>query len=85
MTDALQATVAALLFGENAGLAATEDVPALYPCGGCVVRLSDDARALLAEAWSIAERYEPTMGRGGIARYDLRGGDTVTTTEAPCA
>ena len=85
MTDSLQAIVAALLFGEDAGLAAMEDTTALYPGGGCVVRLSDGARELLAEAWSIAEGYRPTMGRGGIARYDLRGGDRVNAAEVPCA
>ncbi len=85
MTDSLQAIVAALLFGEDAGLAATDGGAAFYPGGRCIVTVSEGARELLAEAWSTAERYEPTMGRGGIARYDLRGGDRVNAAEVPCA
>ena len=83
MTDSLQAIVAALLFGEDAGLAATDGGTALYPGGRCVVTVSEGARELLAEAQAIMEHMKPTMGRGGIERYDImRGGGAMAGTEA---
>lgn len=69
--DALQAVVAALIFGEDIGIAAGDDTGQLYPGGSSIVWLSEEARALLSRAESIVRAYEPRRGYGTVL-YDLR-------------
>lgn len=68
--DVIQAVAAALVFGQSAGLAAMEGTPQLYPGGGCIVHISDEARILLAKAQATIRGYEPREGFGTF-HYEL--------------
>lgn len=76
--DVIQAVVSALLFGQDAGIAASDDTPDVYPGGSVILKLTDDARSLLAECQAIARDFEPKAGYG-TRHYDLTtlGGDAV--------
>ena len=66
--DMLQAVVAALMFGEDAGYASTDTT--MHVGGRCTVSVSEAARAIIAEAWAMASAVVPEE-RNGITRYDL--------------
>lgn len=77
--EAMQAVVAALLFGETGiGLAAIdEEGPGLHPGAGITCYVDEAARDLLAEAQELVNSTDYGHGLGtdeghGYSRYDLR-------------
>lgn len=78
MTDeqrnALEAVAAALLFGEDMGLACEDGRDgAAFPGAGNIVELSAGARALVAEAMAIARGIQPEECGPGLRSWDVRG------------
>lgn len=72
--DALEAVAAALLFGEDMGLACQDGKDgAAYPGAGNIVELSAGARALVAEAMAIVRDIQPVDCDPGVRSWDVRG------------
>lgn len=71
--DVMQALVAALAFGEDAGLAAPCAVGgAILPGAGMRVRMSEGAIDLLVDAMALATGVSGTDTGHGTTAYDLR-------------
>ena len=70
--DALEALIAALLFGEDIGLACASGAEVIAPGGGNVVELSEGARRNLAEAWARARELEPEDEGHGTRTWRIR-------------
>ena len=71
LSDALQAVVAAILFGERVGLA-TKDCTGTLRVGDDTVRLTGGARRLLAEAREVVAALEPDA-HGACRDYHVDG------------
>lgn len=77
--DALEAVAAALLFGEDMGLACEDarrdggEDGAAYPGAGNIVDLSAGARDLVAEAMEIARGIQPEICGPGVRSWDVHG------------
>ena len=71
--DALEAVAAALLFGEDMGLACASGAEVIAPGGGNVVDLSAGARDLVAEAMEIARGIQPEICGPGVRSWDVHG------------
>ena len=76
--EVIEAIAAALMFGEDAGLAAkvhdpAQDESVIYPGGGCVVHIAPNAIELLCEALEATELVDLNAKpmRFGITHFDM--------------